>query len=37
MKTRQDNDLINRVGAVNANNETKLSWPIGLGVVCDEN
>ena len=37
MKTRQDNDLIESTTTIYAKNETGLSWPIELGVVCDEN
>ena len=36
-KIRQGNDMIDRTGAVNAENETKLPWPIRLGTICDEN
>ena len=35
MKTRQDNDMTNRIGAVYAENEIKLSWSIELGAVYD--
>ena len=27
MKNKQDNDMTDQTGAVNAENETKLSWP----------
>ena len=37
MKTRQDNDMTNRTSAIYVEKEIKLSWPIGLGTVCDEN
>ena len=37
MKTRRDNDMIDCIGAVYANNKTGLLWPIKLGVVCDKN
>ena len=37
MKTRQDNDLTDYTGAIYDENETKLSWSIGLGAVYDEN
>lgn len=36
-KTRQDNDVIDWNGAIYAEIETKLSWPIELGVVCYDN
>ena len=36
-KIRQGNDMIDRTGAVNVENETKLPWPIRLGTICDEN
>ena len=37
MKTRQNNDVINRIGVVYIKNDTKLSWLIRLSVDCDEN
>lgn len=37
MKTRSDNDVADRIDTVYVENETKLSWSIELGVVCDEN
>ena len=37
MKTRQNNDVINRIGVVYIKNDTKLSWLIRLSVNCDEN
>ena len=37
MKTKQDNDVIDRIGVIYAKNDTELSWLIGHGVVCDEN
>ena len=37
MKTRQDNDMIKRIGAVYAKNDIELLGPIGLDVVYDEN
>ena len=37
MKTRQDNDVTNHAGVLYIENNTKLLWPIGPGVVCDEN
>ena len=36
-KTRQNNDTTNRIGAVYTENEIKMLWLIGPGVVCDEN
>ena len=35
MKTRQDNDMTDWIGAVYAKNETELSWSIELGAVYD--
>ena len=35
MKTKQDNDLTNCIGAVYAKNDTKISWSIELGTICD--
>ena len=37
MKINQDNDMTDRTDAVYAENDTKSSWQIGLGMVCDEN
>ena len=37
MKTRQDNDMINHIGAIYAKNDIELSWPNGSSVDCDEN
>ena len=37
MKTRHDNEMTDHIGAIYAKNETKLSWSIRLGVICDEN
>ena len=37
MKTRQDNDATDYRSAVCTENDTKLSWPIELGVDCDGN
>ena len=37
MKTRQNNNLIDRTGTVYAENKIELSWPIGLGGVYNEN
>ena len=37
MKTIQDNDMVNSIGAVCAKNHIELSWLIGPSVVCDKN
>ena len=37
MKTRQDNDKIDRTSAVYAENEIELLCPIKLGIVYDKN
>ena len=37
MKTRQNNDVIDRICAVYAEKEIELLWLVGLGVVCDRN
>ena len=37
MKTKQDNDVTDRIRLVYVENKTKLLGPIWLGVVCDEN
>ena len=37
MKIKQDNNVINRTGAVYVENKTKLLWLIGLGVIYDKN
>ena len=34
--TRKDNDVSDHIDAVYAENDTELSWPIGLGVDYDE-
>ena len=34
-KTKQDNDLTDRKGAVYIENETEHSWLIGLRAICD--
>lgn len=36
-KTRSDNDMIGDTNVVYAKHDIELSWPIRLGVVCDEN
>ena len=35
-KTRQDNNIINRISLVYSDIEIELSGPIWLGAVCDE-
>lgn len=37
MKTRKDDNVIDRTGVVYIENKIELSWPIKLGVVYDEN
>ena len=37
MKTRQDNDTINRISSINAKKNTKLSYPNGLSTNYNEN
>ena len=37
MKTRQDNNMIDRTSVIYAENNNDLSWLIGSGVVYDEN
>lgn len=37
MKTILDNNMTNRTREVYVENDIKLSWPIRLGVVIDEN
>ena len=37
MKTKQENDLIDSVGVLYVENNTKLLWWIGLGVDYDVN
>ena len=37
MKTKMENDMIDRTGAIYAKNEIELSWIIGSGMVCDKN
>ena len=36
MKTRQDNDMTDCIGAFYAKKDIELLWPIGLDAVCDE-
>lgn len=36
MKTMQDNKMIDHTGAIYIEYDNKLSWPVGLGVECDE-
>ena len=35
--TRQDNNVIDCIGAIYAKNETKLSWSIKSGAIYGEN
>ena len=37
MKTRQDNNMINHIGAIYHENEIELSWLIGSGAVYEKN
>ena len=37
MKTRRDNDVVNRTSVFYTKNNTELLWSIKLGVNCDEN
>ena len=37
MKTSQDNDVTNHIGAVYVKNNTELPWPIKLDVVYFQN
>ena len=37
MNNKEDNDVIDHIGVVNFENDTELSWLIGLGVDCDKN
>ena len=37
MKTKQDNDVIDRISAFYVGNNNKLSWPIKLGAIFDKN
>ena len=37
MKTKQYNDMTDRISLVQAKNSTELSRPIWLGVIYDEN
>lgn len=37
MKTRHDNNMTDRIGAVHAENEIELSWLIRPSAVCDKN
>ena len=36
-KTRQDNNVTDRIGLVYVGNDTKLSRPSWLSVICDKN
>ena len=37
MKTRQDNDMIDRIGAVYVENDSELWWLIRSSAIIDEN
>ena len=37
MKTKQDNDMTDHVGAIYAKNDNEQSWLIRLSVACNEN
>ena len=37
MKTTQDNNVINHLGAFYIENNIELSWLIGFGAIYDEN
>ena len=37
MKTIQDNDVTDRIGAVYIEKEIEFSWLIELSAICDEN
>ena len=37
MKTRQDNNVTDRIGLVYVENDIELSGPIWRGIVCDKN
>ena len=37
MKTRYENYVIDRIYTIYGKNEIDLSWPIELGIVCNEN
>ena len=37
MKTKQDNNVTNRISTFYAENNTERSWLIGMSVVCEEN
>ena len=37
MKTMQDNKVTDHVGTLYTENDTELSWPIGLDANCDKN
>lgn len=37
MKTRQDNDVTDRIGVFYVKNDIELSWPFGLGAFYEEN
>ena len=37
MKTKKNNDVINRIGAFYVKNDIELLWPIGSGTTYDKN
>lgn len=37
MKTKKENDMIDRTSVIYAENDTELSWSIELAIVYDEN
>lgn len=37
MKTKKENDMIDRTSVIYAKNDTELSWSIELAIVYDEN
>ena len=36
MKTKKNNHTIDSTSALNIENESELSWSIGLGVICEQ-
>ena len=37
IRIKKENDMIDHISAIYAEKEIELSWPIGLGVVYNEN
>lgn len=37
MKTKQNNDLTDCIGAVYAEDDIEMWWSTGLGMICDKN